>query len=81
MVNAIGLNAIFNKYLLLTTELMFSILEVFKPADKMLQNNDSIIIDGINVVIAVMSSLKKKRSSECLQTSIDKHETSDEKPL
>ena len=37
IVNAIGLNSIFNKVLLLTAELMFSILEFFKPADKMLK--------------------------------------------
>ena len=81
MVTAIGLKAIFNIDLLLTAELMFRILEVFKPAAKMLQNRDSSIIDRINVVITMMSSLKKMRSSEFLQTSIDKHDTSDEQSL
>ena len=38
MVTAIGFNAIFNRDLLLTAELIFSILDVFKPDDKMLQN-------------------------------------------
>ena len=80
MVTAIELNAIFNKDLLLTAELMFSKFEVFKPAYKMLLNSDSNIIDGINVVITVMSSLKKMRSSEFLQTEIDKHDTFDEQP-
>ena len=81
MVTAIGLNAIFNKDLILTAALMFSILKVFKPVDKILQNIDSSMIDGINVVIVVMSSLKKMRSSEFLQTLIDKHETSGEQQL
>ena len=37
IVNAIGLNAIFNKNLLLTAVLMFSILDIFKPADNILK--------------------------------------------